>query len=68
MLYCRQRPAHLPGRSNHLNILGIPYEHVNENQYSHQWCRVQIDDSYWIRDAFGLYCGEEPAPYEHSYC
>ena len=26
-----------------LNILGIPYEHVNENQYSHQWCRVNIN-------------------------
>lgn len=23
-----------------LNMLGIPYEHVNENQWSHQWCRV----------------------------
>lgn len=51
-----------------LNILGILYEHVNENQYSHQWCRVEVDGSYWICDAFGLYCGEEPAPYEHPYC
>ena len=41
-----------------LDILGIPYEHVNENQYSHQWCRVPMEDgSYWICDAFGLYCG-----------
>ena len=23
-----------------LNMLGIPYEHVNENQWSHQWCRA----------------------------
>lgn len=31
-----------------LDILGIPYEHVNENQYSHQWCRVPMEDgSYW---------------------
>lgn len=22
-----------------LNMLGISYEHVNENQYTHQWCR-----------------------------
>ncbi len=50
-----------------LNILGIPYEHVNENQYSHQWCRVNIDGEYWICDAFGLYCGPEPAPYAHPY-
>mgnify|MGYP006987329558 CR=1 FL=1 len=46
-----------------LDILGIPYEHVNENQYSHQWCRVPMEDgSYWICDAFGLYCGPEPEP------
>lgn len=50
-----------------LNILGIPYEHVNENQYSHQWCRVNIDGTYWICDAYGLYCGPEPAPYAHPY-
>lgn len=50
-----------------LNILGIPYEHVNENQYSHQWCRVNLNGTYWICDAFGLYCGPEPAPYQHPY-
>lgn len=49
-----------------LNMLGIPYEHVNENQWSHQWCRVPMEDgSYWICDAYGLYCGPEPAPYQH---
>lgn len=50
-----------------LNILGIPYEHVNENQYSHQWCRVNVNGTYWICDAYGLYCGPEPAPYQHPY-
>ena len=51
-----------------LNMLGIPYEHVNENQWSHQWCRVPMEDgSYWICDAYGLYCGPEPAPYQHPY-
>ena len=51
-----------------LNILGIPYEHVNENQYAHQWCRVKMPDgSYWICDAYGLYVGPEPAPYQHPY-
>ena len=49
-----------------LNMLGIPYEHVNENQWSHQWCRVPMPDgSYWICDSYGLYCGPEPAPYQH---
>lgn len=48
-----------------LNILGIEYEHVNENQWGHQWCRVNIDGEYWICDAYGLYCGIEPAPYQH---
>ena len=51
-----------------LSILDIPYEHVNENQWGHQWCRVPMDDgSYWICDAYGLYCGPEPAPYQHPY-
>lgn len=50
-----------------LNMLGIPYEHVNENQYTHQWCRVNVDGEYWISDAYGLYCGPEPAPYTHPY-
>ena len=50
-----------------LNILGIPYEHVNEGQYSHQWCRVYVDGEYWICDAYGLYVGPEPAPYVHPY-
>lgn len=50
-----------------LNILGIPYEHVNENQWGHQWCRVNVDGTYWICDAYGLYAGPEPAPYTHPY-
>ena len=50
-----------------LNILGIPYEHVNENQWTHQWCRVKVGGEYWICDAYGLYCGPEPAPYVHPY-
>lgn len=50
-----------------LNILGIGYEHVNENQWGHQWCRVNVDGEYWICDAYGLYCGPEPAPYQHPY-
>ena len=51
-----------------LNMLGIPYEHVNENQWSHQWCRVSMPDgSHWIVDAYGLYVGPEPAPYQHPY-
>lgn len=48
-----------------LNMLGIPYEHVNENQYSHQWTRVNLNGTYWICDAYGLYCGPEEAPYQH---
>ena len=48
-----------------LNMLGISYEHVNEGQYSHQWTRVNVNGTYWICDAYGLYCGPEPAPYQH---
>jgi len=50
-----------------LNILGLSYEHVNENQWGHQWCRVNVNGTYWICDAYGLYCGPEPAPYQHPY-
>ena len=49
-----------------LNILGIPYEHVNENKWLHQWCRVRLDNgAFWISDAFGLYVGPEHSPYRH---
>ena len=48
-----------------LNMLGIPYEHVNENGYTHQWTRVEVNGEYWICDAYGLYVGPEPAPYAH---
>lgn len=50
-----------------LNILGIEYEHVNENKWQHQWCRVKVGDIYWICDPFGMYVGQEPAPYKHPY-
>lgn len=50
-----------------LNILGYSYEHVNEGEWRHQWCRVRIGSEYWICDAYGLYCGPEPAPYKHPY-
>lgn len=48
-----------------LNMLGMSYEHVNENQWSHQWCRVNIDGVMWIVDPYGYVCAEESAPYEH---
>ncbi len=48
-----------------LSMLGFKYEHVNENQYTHQWARVKIGKKYWICDAYGLCCEEEPAPRKH---
>lgn len=48
-----------------LNILGIPYEHVNENKWSHQWCRVNLHGKYWICDPFVMFVGEERVPYKH---
>lgn len=50
-----------------LNILGIKAEHVNENKWTHQWCRVKVDKSYWIADPYGLYCGKEPGARKHPY-
>ena len=48
-----------------LNMLGYSYEHVNENQWAHQWCRVNLGGTYWICDPYGLYAGPEPSPYGH---
>lgn len=42
-------------------------EHVNENKYAHQWCRVKVGKKYWICDAYGLYCGSEPGKRKHPY-
>ena len=50
-----------------LNMLGYSYEHVNENQWAHQWCRVNLDGTYWICDPYGLYAGPEPSAYGHPY-
>lgn len=50
-----------------LNMLGIKYEHVNENKYSHQWARVKVGKKYWICDAYGLYAGPEPGVRKHPY-
>ena len=50
-----------------LNMLGMSYEHVNENQWSHQWCRVNINGVMWIVDPYGYVCAPESAPYAHPY-
>ncbi len=48
-----------------LGMLGFQWEHVNENQWTHQWARVNLNGTYWICDGFGLYCGPEPGEYQH---
>lgn len=48
-----------------LNMLAIPYEHVNANTWKHQWCRVNINGVYYICDPYLGYVGVEPAPYRH---
>ena len=55
-----------------LNMLGYSYEHVNENKWDHQWCRIHIgvefsglQDIYWICDPFADYSGPEFMPYQH---
>ena len=50
-----------------LNQLGIPYTYVNEGVYSHQWCRVDVNGTYWICDAYGMYGGPEPTPNQPPY-
>lgn len=48
-----------------LNMLGMGYEHVNENQWDHQWCRVNINGTMWIVDPYGMVCAPESVPYAH---
>ncbi|MDR2734482.1 MAG: hypothetical protein LBC99_07560 [Spirochaetota bacterium] len=42
-----------------LNILGIPYTHVNENEWSHQWCRVKVGRNTWACDIYMPRYGQE---------
>lgn len=46
-----------------LNLLGIPYKHINENKYSHQWTQVLVNGEYWIVDPMG-YCGPESGAWD----
>ena len=48
-----------------LAILGIPSEHVNENQYGHQWLRVELDGDYVVLDVNAPYIGYELEAYKH---
>jgi len=50
-----------------LDVLGIPWEHVNPGAFTHQWARVKVGGEYWICDPYGMYVGPEPAPYKHPY-
>lgn len=47
------------------NMLAIPYEHVNENTWKHQWCRVNYNGTYYVCDPYLGYFVKEPAPYKH---
>lgn len=35
-----------------LNMLAIPYEHVNENKWKQQWCRVNVNGIYYALDPY----------------
>lgn len=48
-----------------LNMLGIDYEHVHENQWCHQWCRVEINGTTWVVDPYAYTCIVEKYPYWH---
>lgn len=47
-----------------LEMLGLKYEHVGADQYSHQWARVNVNGIYWICDGYGVAC-PEPSAYGH---
>jgi hypothetical protein len=46
-----------------LNILGIEYQHINENKWDHQWCRVKVGEKDWLCDVFFPRYGPEDNPY-----
>lgn len=48
-----------------LNMLGINYEHVHENQWCHQWCRADINGTTWVIDPYAYTCTVEAYPYWH---
>lgn len=48
-----------------LNMLGINYEHVHENQWCHQWCRADLDGTIWVVDPYAYTCMEEAYAYWH---
>lgn len=48
-----------------LNMLGIDYEHVHENQWCRQWCRADINGVTWIVDPYAFTCMPEAYAYWH---
>lgn len=50
-----------------LNMLGINYEHVHENQWCHQWCRADLNGTIWVVDPYACTCWEEEYPYWHPF-
>jgi hypothetical protein len=48
-----------------LTILGIPYEHINENQYGHQWVRLEVEGVFVVLDVNAPFIGFELTPYRH---
>ena len=50
-----------------LTMLGIPYEHVNENGKGHQWVRAQIGGKYYCVDGQVGIVQEELGPYRHPW-
>ena len=48
-----------------MSILGIPSEHVNENQFGHQWLRVEFEGDFIVVDVNAPFIGYELVPYQH---
>lgn len=50
-----------------LRMLGIPYEHVNENGSGHQWVRAHIGGKFYCVDGQVGIVEEELGPYRHPW-
>lgn len=50
-----------------LNCMGYAYEHANENQYTHQWCILNMDGQTGFADGQVGWAGYGPHPVTYGY-
>ena len=46
-----------------LNYMGFSWSHINENQWTHQWCELMMDGQKGYADGMGGFAGYGEYPY-----